>query len=269
MIKITNLILLVLVLNSCGEFNKVLKSNDYNYKYSKAVEYYQAEQYNRAMPLFNELSTVLRGTAKIQEVNYYFAYCNYSTGDNQMAAYLFKKYTSSYPNGKHAEECAYMHAYCYYLDAPGFSLDDTNTKRAMKELQSFADNFPKSDRINECNSLIDELRSKLSKKAFEIAKQYFITSNFKAAIISLDNVLIDFPSYKNREEVHFFIVKSSYLLAVNSINTKVEERLYSTLDAYIQFKDNYPDSNFLKSLQETYTNTQNSLEKFKKINNEI
>ena len=62
--KITTILLLALVLNSCGEYQKVLKSDDYNYKYTKAVSYYEAEDFNRAMPLFNELSTVLRGTAK-------------------------------------------------------------------------------------------------------------------------------------------------------------------------------------------------------------
>ena len=36
------------------------------------------EDFNRAMPLFNELSTVLRGTTKMEEVSYYFAYCHWS-----------------------------------------------------------------------------------------------------------------------------------------------------------------------------------------------
>ena len=115
----------------------------------------------------------------------------------------------------------------------------------------------------ESEKLISELHNKLSFKAFENAKQYFLTSNYKAAIISLDNVLIDFPSYKNREEVHFLIVKSSYLLAINSIDIKIKERLEATLEAYKQFKDNYPESKLLVDLEETYNNTKNTLTKLK------
>jgi len=58
--KILQIFVLTIILASCGEYQKVLKSDDYNYKYEKAVSYYEDEQYNRAMPLFNELSTALR-----------------------------------------------------------------------------------------------------------------------------------------------------------------------------------------------------------------
>ena len=267
--RITTIITLTLILNSCGEYQKVLKSDDYNYKYTKAVAYYEAEDFNRAMPLFNELSTVLKGTARMQEVSFYYAYCNYSIGDNFMAAYLFRNYTINHPNSKHTEECAYMSAYCYYLEAPIYSLDATNTRKAIKELQVFIDRYPTSDRIDRCNILIDELRGKLSAKAFENAKQYFITSNYKSAIIALDNVLIDFPSYTNREGAHFLIVEATYLLAINSISTKVEGRLKATLDAYAQFEDNYPESDLLKDLESTYNKTQNTLTELKENKDEI
>ena len=254
---------------SCGEYQKLLKSDDYNYKYEKAVVYYEEEDYNRAMPLFNELSTVMKGSAKMEEINFYYAYCTYSTGDNLMAAYLFKNYTINYPNSKHTEECAYMQAYCYYNEAPSYSLDATNTYKAIKELQLFIDRYPLSNRVEECNSLIDELRAKLSLKAFENAKQYYITSNYKSAIIALNNVLIDFPSFNNREEVHFLIVKSTYSLAINSITAKVEDRLKETLEAFDHFKDNYPKSTYLKELENTYNKTKTTLIKLKQKKNEI
>ncbi len=267
--KILQILLITLVFTSCGEYQKVLKSDDYNYKYEKAVSYYEEEQYNRAMPLFNELSTALRGTSKMQEVAYYYAYCNYVTGDNLTAAYLFRNFTINYPSSKHTEECAFMVAQCYYNETPVYSLDATNNYKAIKELQSFIDRYPVSDRVEKCNTLMDELRFVLSKKAFENAKQYYITENYKSAIIALDNVLIDFPSYDNREEVHFLIVKSSYSLAINSISTKVEGRLKSTLDAYSQFEDNYPKSEFLEDLKNTYNKTIQSLTELKENKNEI
>jgi len=267
--KITTILLLASVLYSCGEYQQVLKSDDYNYKYIKAVAYYEAADFNRAMPLFNELSTVLRGTAKMEEVSYYFAYCHYSTGDNLMAAYLFKNFTQNYPISKHTEECAYMSAYCYYLETPNFSLDATNNYKAIKELQAFVNKFSTSQKVEKCNELLDELRGVLSKKSFENAKQYFVTENYKAAIIALENVLIDFPSYTNREEVHFLIVQSSYLLARNSISTKVVDRLKATLDAYEQFKDNYATSEYLKDLENTYKKTNHTLTELKKNKDEI
>ena len=162
-----------------------------------------------------------------------------------------------------------MSAYCYYLEAPNFSLDATNNYKAIKELQAFVNKFPASKKVEKCNELLDELRAILSKKAFENAKQYFVTENYKSAIIALENVLIDFPSYSNREEVHYLIVQSSYLLAINSISTKVVDRLKATLDAYEQFKDNYATSGYLKELEYTYKKTNQTLTELKQIKDEI
>ena len=65
----------------------------------------------------------------------------------------------------------------------------------------------------------------------------------------LNNLLIDYPGNSYREEAHFLILKSSYELAINSISTKIEERLQNTLDAYLVFNDNYPESKYIKQAQ--------------------
>ena len=36
---------IVLILFSCGEYQKVLKSSDVDYKYNKAIEYYEKEDF--------------------------------------------------------------------------------------------------------------------------------------------------------------------------------------------------------------------------------
>ena len=134
--KYVPIFLFALMLSSCGEYQKVLKSDDFNYKYAKAVSYYEDADFNRALPLFSELTTIMMGTSKMEEVSYYYAYCHYSTGENVMAAHLFKNYAINYPNSKHTQECSYMGAYCYYLESPNYSLDATNNYKAIKALDA-------------------------------------------------------------------------------------------------------------------------------------
>lgn len=45
-------------LTSCGEYNKLLKSTDYEYKYEAAKSYFAKGQYTRAATLLNELITI-------------------------------------------------------------------------------------------------------------------------------------------------------------------------------------------------------------------
>ena len=261
--KILISILFLLLFASCSKYQKILKSTDFNLKFDKAVAYYEKEDYNRALPLLEELSTVFRGSAKSEEVNYYYAYCHYSLGEHLMASYLFDTYAQTFPSGRHTEECQYMTAYCYYLESPIYKLDSKNTYKAINQLQLFANLYPKSERVKECNNLMDELREKLAKKAFHNAKQYYITEYHKSAIIAFKNVLIDFPGSKYEEKIYFFIIESSFLLAKNSISTKKEERLKNTIDAYYEFAEKYPESNFLKQANSTKQKTLKLIETLK------
>lgn len=257
-------IILFLFLFSCSNYQKLLKSDDLNLKLEKAKEYYMKDDFGRAMPLLEELSTLFRGKDKAEEVYYYYALCHYKLDDNLMAAYLFNRYIRTFPKGKHSEECNYMKALCYYLEAPIYSLESKNTERAINELQIFIDKYPSSSRVEKCNVLIDELRSKLAKKAFEISKQYYITEHYRASVISFNNVLNDFPGTIYREEIQFLILDGLYLLAINSVENKKEDRLEETLDAYEMFIDNYPESTYLKKAKNIYTRILEKLKELKK-----
>jgi len=261
--KILIPILLLLLFSSCSKYQKILKSTDLNLKFEKAVAYYEKDDFNRALPLLEELSTALRGSAKAEEVNYYYAYCHYSLGEHLMASYLFDTYAQTFPSGKHTEECQYMTAYCYYLESPIYKLDSKNTYKAINQLQLFTNLYPKSKRVKECNNLIDELREKLAKKAFYNAKQYYITEYHKSAIIALKNVLVDFPGSKYEEEIYFLIIESSFLLAKNSISTKKQERLEYTIDSYHEFLEKYPESQFLKQVKNIKQKTLKLIETIK------
>ena len=65
---------LSLILLSCSKYQKVLKSTDFSMKYDKAIEFYNKGDFNRALPLLEELSSVYRGTDKSEEISYYYAY---------------------------------------------------------------------------------------------------------------------------------------------------------------------------------------------------
>ena len=261
--KIFLSIMILMLMVSCSKYQKILKSTDLNFKFEKAVMYYEKEDFNRALPLLEELSTAFRGSSKAEEVNYYYAYCHYSLGEYLLASYLFDTYAKTYPNGKHTEECQYITAYCFYLESPIYKLDSKNTYKAINKLQLFTNLYPKSERVEQCNNLIDELREKLAKKAFFNAKQYVITEYHKSAIIALQNVLIDFPGSKYEQEIYFLIVESSFQLAKNSISTKKQERLENTIDAFHEFIEKYPESQFLKQAKNIEQKTLKLIETIK------
>lgn len=243
------------VFTSCEawRFNKLTKSSDYDKKLAKADEYYKKENFVKAMQLYDELIPIYKGNEKAEQIYYYYTYCNYYQGDYSLSQYHFKNFTRQFPNSVHTEECYFMNAYCYYLTSPYYTLDQTDTKNAIKEFQSFVDNFPESSRIDTCNKLVDKLRQKLENKDYDLYKQYYKLSDYKAAIASCKSFLKEFPDSKYVEEAYYIIIDSYYLLAINSIPSKKMERLDGAIDNYLKFVDLYPKSVFLEKAESVYT----------------
>lgn len=229
------------VFAGCSKYQKVLKSEDLGYKYDMAVKYYNDGEYYKALALFEELIGLYTGMDKAEEIYYYYAYSNYYMEDYVMAGYYFKNFVKTYPSGNHAEECMFMGAYCYYLNSPVASLDQSNTVQAIDELQLFINRYPKSEKITQCNELIDVLREKLESKAYRIAKLYFNLGSYKASAVAFDNLIKDFPDTKYKEEAYFYILKANYLLAINSIESKKKERLEAAISAYNSFENFQPN----------------------------
>lgn len=251
--------LLAVMVASCTEYGKILKSKDLDLKYDKAIEYFEEGQYFKAYPLIEELYPIYRGSERAERLYYIFCYCDYNLGDYLLAGHRFRQFTKTFPTSKYTEECAFMSAYCYYLNSPPPSLEQIDTRRAINELQVFMSKYPETARRDSCNTLIQELHMKLEDKAFDNAKQYLHTRYYKSAIVAFDNLLKDYPDTRYREDVMYLKIKSQYLLAQKSILSKKEERYAAIEKQYQHFVDTYPKSKKLQEAESYFKNAESAL----------
>jgi outer membrane protein assembly factor BamD len=252
--KYLRLLIILTVISSCNEYQKVLKSPDVDYKYEKAVEYFNDEEYDKAYPLFDELLILYRGSDKAAEVYYYYAMTSYQLKDYILAAYHFKNFAKTFPNHPKTELAYYMMGYCDYLESPIFSLDQDFTYKAINNLQLFANLYPKSDKLLSANELIDELRAKLERKAFTRATLYYNMENYQSAVVSFNIVLDEFPDTEFREDCMYFRSIAAYRLANKSIEDKKLQRLIESRTSYREFKDAFSESKHSKELDILFTN---------------
>ena len=241
-----------LLVFACGEFHNVMKSSDYELKYNKAIEYYNKSNYTASQTLFEELIPVFKGTDRAEQIYYYYCYCHYYLTDYALAGFHFRTFVRTFHSSTHVEECAFMNAYCYYLSSPKYSLDQSDTKNAIQEMQNFLNEFPDSKRVDSCNILMDKLRGKLERKAYEIAKGYFMRNLWKESVPACDNFMKDFPESNHKDEMLFMVIKSYYLLAKNSIEAKKPQRLEKAMVNYLKFVDLHPNSQFLAEAEIVY-----------------
>lgn len=259
-----SILAILFFVTSCGEYRKVLKSTDPEYKYQKAVEYFEEGDYDKAYPLFDDLLSLYRGTQKAADVYFYFAETAYHMKDYILSSYHYKNFAKTFPNHPNTDSAYFMAGKSYYKQSPRHSLDQTYTMKAMNELQLFVNLYPDSKMLPEANNLIEDLREKLEKKAFDRAKLYYSTEYYQAAVVAFNNVLDQFPDTDYREEILYFRVISAYKLAENSIESKKLQRFIEARTAYREFFALYPNSEYAPEVDQKFSNIEQTITELKK-----
>lgn len=242
-------LVVMLVSSGCSEYNKVLKSSDIEYKYEKAVEYFEDEKYYNALPIFEELIGLTRGTQRAEKVYYYHAQSNYYIRDYYLANYYLTNFTKNFAYSPLAEECQFLAAMCSFNLSPEYSLDQTDTKVAINEMQLFLDKYPQTALRDSCNNMIRGLNSKLELKSYEKAQLYEKTQYYKSAVIALENAIQDYPTSPYKEEMYFLMVRASYKFAERSVDEVKLERFNDCIEHYYKFVASYPESDKLKTAE--------------------
>jgi len=245
------LLAVVLTLFSCSDYQKILKSDDAELKYTRAVEYFNKGDFMRASTLFDAIATYYKGTDRSETVLNYMAKSYMGQKDYYSASEYYKTYVKTYPKGKYVVESKYMIGYCYYLDSPDARLDQTATYNAITALQEFLDIYPESDKVPQANKLLEELTNKLAFKAYMNAKLYYnlgnyLGNNYESAVITAQNALKKYPATAYREELLMLTLDSKYEQAVQSVEEKKAERYRNAIDEYYNYINEFPNGKFKK-----------------------
>ncbi|MCB0570704.1 MAG: outer membrane protein assembly factor BamD [Phaeodactylibacter sp.] len=246
-------VVISMLLSACkSEFEKIRASGDVDRIHKKALEYYENGEYQKAQTLFELVVSSYRGKREAEDIYFKYAYTYYYLEQYILASYYFKNFANTYAASDLREEADYMAAYSNYQLSPTFRLDQKYTEEAINGFQLFVNTYPNSERVEECNRLIDLMRKKLERKAYESAMLYFDLREYQAAIQSFDNVLKDFPDTENAEQIRYLSLRSSFLLAKNSFVDKQEERFKEAESRSREFLARYPESRFQKEARNIF-----------------
>lgn len=259
-------------LTSCNEYQKVLKNEDVKAKYEMAEKFYNDGDFKRAKRLFEQIAPKYVGKPQGERVMFFFADSYFKTGDYYLAGYQFERFIKSYPKSDKIQEASYLGAKSYYELSPKYSLDQSDTDKALSKLQTFINTYPDSEFFGDANAMAQELTTKKEKKEIEIAKQFDKLGEFNypiliSAIAALDNFITDNPGSVYREDAFYYKVKASANLAFNSTPQRMEERLQEALEAYNALMKSYPETKYLKDANDLQKKIMKQLEAFQEVEN--
>lgn len=256
-----------IVLAGCSGMNALLKSGQPELIYSKALEYYQNEKWQRASTLFEGVQHYYTGTSREDSVSFFNARCKYKNRDFETASTLLDDFRRKFGRSAFIEDAEGMYALCFFYLAPGPSRDQTMTGHALIAINEFMSRYPGSDRIDEFQKINDELTGRLHEKAYLNAYTYYKIGRYKSAITALKNALKQYPESKHREQIMYLIVDAGYRFASNSVSDKQTDRYLTMLDSYLSFKEEFPQSSHIKEMERMAKHARDFLDRNNKDNN--
>lgn len=256
-IKILCACLFAVILTSCGEYNKILKSTDSELKYTYAKKYFDEKKYGRTITLMEEIMTSFVGSSREQEMRFLLAQAYFYDKDYSTATQYYRMYYNKFPKGEYTELARYNAAYGLYLDSPDPRLDQTNTYKAIQEYQDFLEYFPQSDKAPTAQNQMFELQEKLAYKEFMAARLYFnlglyMGNNYDACVVTSKEALKSYPFSAYIEEFQILIVRSKFELAVHSIENKKMSRFRDLIDEHFNYKNMFPQGKYSKETENYY-----------------
>jgi outer membrane protein assembly factor BamD len=233
-------------------------------KYEAAKKYYNEGKFSRTVTLLEEVVPLMRGSSYSEESLYLLAQAHYHLKDYVSASEYFKSYYNSYPRGEYTELARFYSAYSLYVESPDPRLDQSDTYKAMQQFQDFTEYYPQSEKKEVAQQALFELQEKLALKELMAVRLYynlgdyvlysFPGGNYLSCVITAQNAMRAYPFSHYREEFMYYMFKSKYEMAMQSVEEKKDFRYRDVVDEYYSYVNDYPGGKYLKEIQKLYEN---------------
>ena len=168
--KVICSIVCALLLVSCGEYNKILKSTDYELKYDYAKKAFERKKYMQAATLLEELVAIFKGTDRAEESLYllarsYYLNKDYITSGEYLGNYMGNNYQSAiitaqnalkeYPYTRYKETLSMLILKSKYQEAVQ-SIEEKKPERfrdVIDEYYSFINDYPSGEYSKEAENI--------------------------------------------------------------------------------------------------------------------
>lgn len=211
--------------------------------YNYLMQLYKDEDYEKAVPEFQNFLLQYSGSAFNDDAQYYLAMTYFSKKQYLLGAYEFSKLIRNIPASPFVPDSQFMLAECYYKLSPPYQLDQSYTKKSIEEYQAFVDFFPVNKKAEEAEKKIKELTEKLAQKEYQSGLTYEKMSYERAALKYYANVS---DSYHD--------TKYGPMSLYRKIQLEIKKEMNSDALADIStYLNRYPDNSDAKEIQELET----------------
>jgi outer membrane protein assembly factor BamD len=117
----------------------------------------------------------------------------------------FREFLTFYPTHERAHYAQYQLALSHFDQMLAPQRDQSQTKEAVKEFQTFVERYPNSPLINQGQAKLQECLDRLSDADYQVGVTYYRAKWYPGAISRFRAVLKDNPTYSRRDALYYYL----------------------------------------------------------------
>jgi outer membrane protein assembly factor BamD len=219
------------------------------FRYAK--EKYDDEDYFEAANDFVVVILRFAGSAIADSAQYYIACSHFYMDEYIISAAEFEKLISRMAQSPLVPDAQFMLAESYYQMSPRAPLDQEFTIKALREFQTFVEEYPLHKQRIDAEKKIAELREKLARKQWLNAELYRKMREFNSSLIYYDVIIEQYYDTDYAEQAVFG--KALVYMDMKDFPKAKTQILI--------FRDKYPDSELKESAEKNLKKITAQLEK--------
>jgi outer membrane protein assembly factor BamD len=117
----------------------------------------------------------------------------------------FREFLSYYPTNRRADYAQYKLGMAHFRQMRGAQRDQTETREAIREFQTFVDRYPNSSLLPEVGTKLREARDRLSESDYMVGYFYYRQRLYLGAIRRFKDLLEQDAGYTGRDAVYYYL----------------------------------------------------------------
>jgi len=120
----------------------------------------------------------------------------------------FREFLTFYPTNPRADYSQYKLGLAHFKQMRAAQRDQTETREAIKEFETFVERYPQSKLLPEAQAKLREARDRLDDSDYQVGFFYFRNRWYPGAIDRLKALLKRDPGYTRRDAAYFYLGES-------------------------------------------------------------
>jgi outer membrane protein assembly factor BamD len=149
----------------------------------------------------------------------------------------FREFLAFYPTNPRADYAQYKLGMAYFRQMRSPQRDQTDTRNAIREFDTFVTRYPNSELLSEVKAKLREAQDNLSTWDLEVGRHYFRLGWQPGAIDRLTSILKQDPDYTRRDAVYFYLGESLMKAGRNAEALPYFERILSEFERSEHLED--------------------------------